>query len=136
MIFSYADLVAPDCICFVVFFIDGRPELVLRDFENLRQIFPSPGQSLVFEIVAEGEVSEHFEECAVTSCVSDVFYIVCADTFLARRHAATGRGKLSREIFFKRRHSRNYQEKRFVVFGNEGVTAAAEMTLRFEKREE
>ena len=136
MILSYADFVAPDRICFVILLVNGRPEPVLRNFENLRQIFPSPGQSLLLEIIAKGEVSEHFEECAVTGCVSDVFYIVCADTFLARCHASAGRGELPREIFFQRRHSGDYQKKRFVVFGNEGVTAAAEVSLRLKKREE
>ena len=123
-------------MCLVILLVNGRPEPVLRNFENLRQIFPSPGQSLLLEIVAEGKIAEHFKECAVTGGIADVFDIVCADALLTRCHASAGRGELTREIFFKRRHSGDYQKKRFVVFGDEGVTAAAEVSLRLKKREE
>lgn len=130
VIFSYAYFITPDSICFVVLFVNGGPELVLRNFKNLCEIFPSPRQSVLLEIIAEGEVSEHFKECAVTRRISDVFYIICTDTLLTGCHSTAGRSKFAREIFFKRSHSRYYEEKRLVVFRNERIAPATEMTLR------
>ena len=66
-----ADLVAPDVECFVVFLVDGRPKQIRGDLESYGEELPSPFDSLLLEVVAKGEVTEHFKECAVTCGVTN-----------------------------------------------------------------
>lgn len=84
----------PEVSCFVVceesgFFVAAEVcgvEAVGRDVVDLCEEFPCPVDGLLFEVVAEGPVAEHFEECVVVCVSSDVFEVVvfsaCADAFL------------------------------------------------------
>ena len=71
-----AHLFVPDFEGLVVILVDGDPEFVLGEPHFFRQKFPAPGDGFLFEIVAEGEVSQHLEERVVTGGVSDVFQVV------------------------------------------------------------
>ena len=61
-----SDLLRPNLYRLFVLFIDADPKTILGDFENLCDKLPRPGGCLMLEVVAEGEVSEHFEEGAVS----------------------------------------------------------------------
>ena len=124
-----ADLFVPYFKSLVILFVDGGPEPVLGDFENLGEKFPCPRERLFFEIIAEGKVAEHLEICAVACRISDIFYIVCAYATLAGRHAAAGRSSFTREILFERSHARDYEQKRLVALGNKRIAVVAEMPL-------
>ncbi len=86
----------PDFIGFVVGFVNGNPQTLFRQVEPVftGQQFPCVLDSIVFEIIAEAEVTQHFEEGVVTCGVTDVFQIVM---FTARTHAAL-RGGCARII--------------------------------------
>ena len=59
-----------------------------------------------FEIIADGEVAEHFEERMVTARFADILDIIRADTFLRVRNPRIVRLDTSVKISFKRRHTR------------------------------
>lgn len=65
----------PDFEGFVIGFIDGNPQTLFRQVEPVftGQQFPCILDGVVFEIVAEAEVAQHFEEGMVTRGVTDVF---------------------------------------------------------------
>ena len=56
--------------------IDGCVKAMSREFPNLGHKFPRPLDGFAFEVIAEGPVSEHFEERVVICVESDVFKIV------------------------------------------------------------
>ena len=80
------DLFFPDFVGFVIGFIDGNPQTLFRQLEPVftGQQFPRVLNGIVFEVVAEAEVTQHFEEGVVTRGVTDVFQVV---VFTARTHA-------------------------------------------------
>ena len=107
--------IVPDGECLVVVFVDGGPELVCRYLHDLGEKFPRPCYSLLLEIIAEGEVAEHFKECAVTCGVTDALKVGRANALLACGDAAAGRFFFAREILLHRRHAGVYEKKAFVV---------------------
>ena len=80
------DFFFPDFVGFVIGFIDGNPQTLFRQVEPVftGQQFPRVLNGIVFEVVAEAEVTQHFEERVVTRGVTDVFQVV---VFTARTHA-------------------------------------------------
>lgn len=86
------DFFFPDFIGFVVCFIDGHPQTLFRQGEPVftGQQFPCILDGIVFKIVAEAEVAQHFEEGVVTRSVTDVFQVI---VLTARAHAALGSGR-------------------------------------------
>jgi hypothetical protein len=133
MLLGNAYFIFPDVVCLVVLLVNGGPKKVAGDLESFREKFPSPFKSFFFEVVAEREVAEHFEECTVASCKANVLYIVCAYALLACSHTSAGRFCFTREVFFERCHARNDKEKGFIAFGYKGVTSAAQVTFAFEE---
>ncbi len=131
-----ADLLCPDVICLVVVLIDGYIELVLGQLQNFCKEFPSPRGRLALEIIAEGEVAQHFKEGAVTRRDADALDIRRADTFLAGRHTLARRRDLSGEILFHGRHSAVDQQKAVVVLGYQRKAGKPQTSLRLKKREE
>ena len=55
------------------------------------QKLPGPVNGLVLEIIAEGEVAQHFKICAVAGSIADIFDVARADALLAGAHTAAGR---------------------------------------------
>ena len=125
----YADDVAPDGIGFVVLLVDGGPELFFRNFERLRQKFPSPRNGVAFEVIAEGEIAQHLEKRAVARGVSDAVKVGGTDAFLAGGDTAAGRLLFSGEEFFHRRHAGVDDQKRFVVVRHERKARQAQVSL-------
>lgn len=70
-----ADFFFPDFIGFIVSFIDGDPQTLFWQGKPVftGQQFPCVLNSIMFEIIAEAEVAQHFEESMVTCSVTDVF---------------------------------------------------------------
>lgn len=81
-----ADFFFPDFIGFIVSFIDGDPQTLFWQGKPVftGQQFPCVLNSIMFEIIAEAEVAQHFEESMVTCSVTDVFRVV---VLTARTHA-------------------------------------------------
>ena len=132
---GYADLVAPNCECLFVFFIDARPKQLGGNLERIRQKFPCPGDCLMLEIISEGEISEHFKIGAVTRRVPDTFKVRRADAFLAGCDASARRLNLTRKEFFHRRHAGIDQQQRFIALRHQRKAFQAQMPLAFKKRE-
>ena len=135
VVLAHADFIAPNAVCLLVFLIYGRPQQILRNFQHLRQKFPRPCERFFLKIIAEGEIAEHLKEGSVARGIADVLDVVRADALLAGRHSAAGRFKLSRKVFFERRHSRDDEQERFVVFRHKGIASAAEMSFGFKEIE-
>ena len=133
MRFGNTDFVFPNIVGFVVLFIDRRPKQILRHFKRFGQKLPCPGDSLFLEIIAEGEVAEHFEIRAVTRGHTDAFKVGRADTLLAGRDAVARRLDLAGEVFFHGRHAGIDEKKTFVVVGNERKAGKPQMSLAFKK---
>ena len=66
----------PQLFGFVVFTKNGDPEPFRGKLELLRQQFPGESDGFVLEVVAEGKVPQHFEECLVAPRVADVVEVV------------------------------------------------------------
>ncbi|MNV51914.1 hypothetical protein D3C71_1439800 [compost metagenome] len=74
----HTNLLLPDVESFVIGFIDGHPQPFFRQVKPVftGQQFPGEADSVMFEIVAETEVAQHFEEGMVTCGITDVLQIV------------------------------------------------------------
>src|SRR5574344_735409 len=68
-----ADFVCPDVARFVVFFINGYPQLFCGNFQRFCEIFPLPCSSLMLEIISERAVAEYLKICAVACGFATVF---------------------------------------------------------------
>ena len=84
----------PQVVGLVVVVIDGDEEAALVEAEFLRDQFPGELDGERLEIVAEGEIAEHFEKGVVARRIADIVEVVVlaagAHAFLRRRGAAVG----------------------------------------------
>ena len=126
-----ADLVVPDVPCLIVIEIDARVQPVGIDADPVGggQKFPCPADRFALEIIAEGEVAEHFKVGAVARRLADVFDIGRADALLAGRHAAARRLFLSGEPRFHGAHAGVDEQKRGVVAGDQREAGQTQMTF-------
>jgi hypothetical protein len=89
-----ADLACPDVVGLVVLGVHRDPQPIGRQVVHLDQQFPGVADGVKLEVVAEGEIAEHFEESMVARGVADVFEVVVlatgANAFLRRRRAQVG----------------------------------------------
>ena len=123
----------PDFACFVVFFIDCYVQSVCGNFHPFCYKFPGPGNDFVFEVVTEGEVTQHFEECAVTSCFTYVVDIACTDTFLASCYSFAGGDFLTCEVCLHGSHTRVDQQQAVVILGHQREGFQTQMVFCFEE---
>ena len=128
VIFRHAKL-NPDIMGFVIVLIYGCPYPILRHLEPFRNEFPSPGETLLFKVISEAEVSQHFEERTVSCRLSDVVDVSGTDTLLTGSHALRRRGFHSGKIRFQRCHSRVDNQKTLVILRNQRSTLSGIMTL-------
>ena len=85
-----ADILEPDPGRLVVLGIDGHPELFRRQPDDVGEEIPGVMNRFLFEILAEAEITEHFEKGVMARRVTDIFEVV---VLAARAHAALrGRG--------------------------------------------
>ena len=140
-VFGDADHVAPDgeglviCGGRLVAREDGRIEAVRLKADPLGagQEFPCPGNGLLLEVIAEGEVAQHLKIRAVAGRMADVFNVAGADALL------TGGNAVTRGLFFAGKprlhggHACIDQQDGFVVLRNERKTRQTQMSLRFKE---
>ena len=133
-----ADLVAPYGEGLVVVLKDARvePVGVHADPVGAGEELPAPGDGLVLEVVAEGEVAQHLEEGAVARGLADVVDVAGADALLAGADAPARRDLLAGEVGLERRHAGVYQQQRGVVLRHERKARQAQVSLGFEKAQE
>ena len=136
-VFGNAFLLMPDFGGFIVLFEDRDKEAVLRKFQLLGDEFPSKANRVFFEVIAKGEVAEHFKERVVTGREADVFQIVvfaaCANALLNGDGSRVRAGVFAQEHVFELNHAGVDEEKRRVVLRDErgaldhGVAVALEI---------
>ena len=85
-----ADLLGPEAERLVVVEIDRGVEAVLRQAEDPGDEVPGEGDGLLLEVVAEGEVAEHFEEGVMLGRPADGLEVV---VLAAHAHALLDRGR-------------------------------------------
>ena len=128
-----SDFLVPDFEGLVVVFIDRDVETLLVHLQDFGQEFPGPVNGLFLEVVAEGEIAQHLEECEVSCRLSDVFDIACPHALLAGCNSCPGRNLLAREIRLQGRHTRVDQKQGVVVLRYEGEGVHLQMSLALEK---
>ena len=124
-----ADHVGPQVIGLLVLLVDGGPEQVLGDLQGHGEELPSPRNGLVLEVVAEGEVTQHLEEGAVTGCVTHALQVGGTDALLAGANAIAGRDLLAREELLHGSHTRVDEEQGRVIVGNQGIGGESQVIL-------
>ena len=131
-----ADGLVPEIEGLVVLFIHGREELFRRDLKGDGQKFPRPRDRLFFEVIAEGEVAEHFEIGAVPGGMADALEVGGTDAFLAGADAMARGFDLAGEVFLHRGHAGVDEQEGFVVLRDEGKGREAQVSFGFEEGEE
>jgi hypothetical protein len=125
----------PDVESFVILLVDRGPEKLCGDLKSYGKELPSPLDSLLLEVVTEGEVTKHFKECTVASGVTYALKVRGTDALLTGGDTVAGRLFLTGEELLHRCHTRVDQKKRFVVVGDKGIGRQTEMTLRLKESE-
>ncbi len=138
---GHALLLVPDLEGLVVVLVDRDVHLVFREAHDVDQEVPAPGDGLLLEVIAEGEVPEHLEEGVVARRVAHVFQVVVLS---ARAHALLGAGGpvvaavlQAQEAVLELHHPRVGEEKRRVILGDErrarddGVAPLLEVLEKF-----
>ena len=134
MVLREARLGFPDFDGFIIIRINRNPEFVLRQFDDFRQEFPCPGNSFALEVIAKGEVAQHFKERLMAGGAADIFDIAGTHAALAGGHPGAGRLHLAREKGLQRRHAGTNQEKRRVILRNQGKAGQAQMAFFLGKK--
>ena len=129
-------LVQPDVIGLVVPLIDGGIQALGIQTDPFGQKLPGPGDGLILEIVAKGEIAQHLEEGAVARGLADILQIAGADALLAGRYTPAGRDLLAREIGLEGRHAGIDDQKTLVIVGNQGKAVHAKMSLALKELQE
>ena len=83
-------VVAPRRVGLVVVLVDGDGELRSVDLHLLSQELPRPGDGLLLEVVAEGEVAEHLEKRLVGVGLADLLDVAGSNALLGRGGALEG----------------------------------------------
>ena len=105
MVFRQTDHLVPVIMGLMVIGINGDIQAGLVQFQNFRQEFPGPADGFFLEIVAKGEVPQHFKESMVAGCMAYVFNIAGADALLAGGDTMTRRFHLACKVRLQRRHA-------------------------------
>ena len=112
-------LVLPDVGGLVVGEVDGDPETIGGQPDDLGDELPRPGARVFLEVVAEREVAHHLEEGQMPFRASDLVEVVVlaagTNTLLHRDGARERRRLLSGEVGLERHHPGHGEEQRRVV---------------------
>ena len=133
-----ADVIVPDIKSLIIVQIDGGIQAVGIHADPFRagQEFPAPCNGFLLEIIAEGEVAQHFKIGAVTGSFADVFNVAGTDALLAGGDTATGGLLLTGEEGLHGRHTGVDQQQRSVILGNQREASQTQMSLGFHKGQE
>ncbi len=114
-----ADMVFPDLGSLVVAEMDGDPQSVLVEPEDIGDEFPCPRTRLMLEVVTETEVPHHFEEREMPFRAADLVEVVVlatgSHTLLNGDGALVVGGLLAGEIGLERHHPRHGEQQRRIV---------------------
>ena len=137
----HTDLLAPDIKRFVVGLIYRDPQFVFRQLVNAREQLPREMNRVLFEIIAETEVTQHLEKRVMARGIADVFQIVM---FAACAHAALRGGGahviafvLPKKNILELHHAGVGEQQRRIVAryqrrgGDYGVAFASEIVEEF-----
>ena len=116
---GYADVVAPEVVGFVVVQVDGYIHSCGGEAELAGAELPGEGHGVGFEVVADAEVAQHFEEGEVF-VVADFVDVGGAEGFLAAGEAAAGWRLLAHKEGFEGYHAGGGEEEGGVAGGDEG----------------
>ncbi|KKS53899.1 MAG: hypothetical protein UV20_C0044G0006 [Candidatus Magasanikbacteria bacterium GW2011_GWA2_42_32] len=97
-----------------------------------REKFKEKRQLLLFEIIAERPVAEHFEKCRVT-VVADFFDVFRTKTFLTVHQPVPFGVRFAEEVRDKRLHTASCEKCRRVVLRNNGRRRDYGVPARFKK---
>ena len=100
------------------------------------QKLPGPGDGLLFEIVAKGEVAQHLKVGAVAGGVADVLNVAGADALLTGADPAAGGLLLPGEPGLHGGHAAVDEQQGGVVLGDQGEAGQPEMALALKKFQE
>ena len=133
-----ADLLVPDFPCLIVIEINGGIEsLGVKANPLVRgQELPAVCNGFLLEVIAEGEVAEHFKVGAMACGLADVLDIAGADALLAGADSLGGRHLLALEEGLHGCHTGVNQQKACVILRNERKAGQSLMTLAFKKAKE
>jgi len=128
-----SDLVSPDVSGFVVLLVDGDPQALRRDLQNLGEVLPRPCDGFMLEVVAKREVAEHFEVSSVARGLADVLDIRCTNALLAGGDAVARRLLDTLEVLFQRGHSGVDEQDRIIPLRNQRKAVQAQVSLTLEE---
>ena len=133
-----ADLVVPDVPRFVVAFKHRGIQAVGLQAHPLGagQELPAPGDGLVLEVVAEGEVAQHLKIRAVAGGLAHVLDIAGADALLAGADAAAGRLLLALKPGLHGGHAGVDEQDGLVVLGHQRKAGQTQVALCLEELQE
>ena len=130
------DLLIPDVKGLVVALIYGGIQPILLQPYHLGQKLPAPGNGLVLEVVAEGEVAQHLKIGAVPGCVSHIVDVAGANALLAGADPVPGRLLLPLEPGLHGCHTGVNEQDRLVVLGHQRKAGQAQMALALKVAQE
>jgi len=109
----------PDVGGFVIGVVDGHQQPILGDVQFAGDQFPCKWDRVVFKIIAERKIAQHFEKGVVTGGIADIVQIImfaaCAHTFLCRCGAFVIAGFDPCEQVFELNHTRICKHQRWIV---------------------
>ena len=133
-----ADLIVPNVPRLVIALIDGGIQAVGLQAHPLGtgQELPAPGDGLVLEVVAEGEVAQHLKIGAVTGGLAHVLNVAGTDALLTGADAAAGRLLLALEPGLHGGHAGIDQQDGFVVLGYQRKAGQAQVAFGLKELQE
>ena len=131
-----ADLLIPDVKGLVIALIYGGIQPLLLQPYHLGQKLPAPGNGLVLEVVAKGEVAQHLEIGAVAGGMAHVVNVAGADALLAGTDPAPRGLLLPLEPGLHGGHAGVDKQDRLVVLGNQRKAGQAQMALTLKVAQE
>jgi hypothetical protein len=132
-----ADVIGPDVIGFVVFVVDRHPEFFLGQQVHAGQQLPRIVNRITLEVIAETEITKHFEERMVARGVTDIFQVIvlAAGTHAALHGGCAGIRSLisAKEDILELHHAAVCQQHGWIVTGNQRTGTHDRVPLGFEK---
>ena len=134
------DVVAPKLLGLVIAVMDRHPELFRRQTKTLREEGPGEADGITLEVIAKGEVPQHFKEGVMASGVAHVLEIVVltpsADAALTGYGSVIGPLLSTREDILELDHPRVGKEQGGIVSWHQGTAGHDLMTVFPEELEE
>ena len=134
MVFRESDHLVPVIVGFMVIGINGDVEPGFIQPDHFRQEFPGPGNGFFLEVIAEGEVPQHFKESVVPGGVPYVFNITGTNAFLAGGDPVTGWFHLACKVWLQRCHAGADEKQTGVILRNQRKTLQSQMAFLIFKK--